>query len=199
MTDWSKSTHQKKIEKFMRLAGQTVRDKPGKPTDKERILRARLILEEALELIHDGLGIDIIISTDKSDSNLRNNIMGSDFSPNPLILRGLEASMTFLPVKEFDLEKTIDGACDLSVVTIGTMSCVGVPDIPFLDIVDDNNLEKIEKGRIDEYGKLIKPEGHRPPDIKGLLLELETEHGTEHGKAETGDEEGSEDKRVEMG
>lgn len=187
MSKWVKSEHQKKIEKFMKLAGQTVRDKPGEPTDKERILRARLVLEEALELIHDGLGIDIVISQNESGRDLRNNTMSSGFNHCSLLLRDLEDNMVFLPVRDFNLEKTVDGACDLSVVTIGTMSCIGVPDIPFLDIVDDNNLEKIEKGKIDEYGKLVKPEGHRPPDIKGLLLEMEMHYG----EAKAGDQEGS--------
>ena len=69
--------------------------------------------------------------------------------------------------------ETIDGCCDLAVVTTGTLSACGVPDLPFQQAVDQNNLEKFGPGNtIRDDGKLIKPPGHKPPDIAGILSRL---------------------------
>ena len=65
-----------------------------------------------------------------------------------------------------DLCAIVDGCCDLSVVTIGTLSACGVPDELFLKLVDENNLAKFGDGHsIREDGKLIKPSDHKPPAI----------------------------------
>lgn len=79
------------------------------------------------------------------------------------------------PDKKLDLVEIIDGCCDLSVVNEGTLIACGVPDRPFLEEVDQNNLDKIEKGTTREDGKLIKPPDHRPPDIRSILVRLQTE------------------------
>ncbi|RME85522.1 MAG: hypothetical protein D6785_04320, partial [Planctomycetota bacterium] len=47
-----KSPHQKRVEEFMRLAGQEIPEVPTLPDEKTRLLRSKLILEEALETIH---------------------------------------------------------------------------------------------------------------------------------------------------
>jgi hypothetical protein len=67
----------------------------------------------------------------------------------------------------------VDGCCDLSVVTIGTLSACGVSDDPFLMEVDQNNLDKFGDGHsYREDGKLIKPPDHQPPRIEELLEDI---------------------------
>src|SRR5690606_33615746 len=84
-----------------------------------------------------------------------------------------DTSFKFVANNEFDLEKTVDGCCDLKVVTTGTLSSCGIPDELFQKEVDENNLKKFGPGHsYREDGKLIKPPGHQPPNIKGLLEEL---------------------------
>jgi predicted HAD superfamily Cof-like phosphohydrolase len=146
------SDHYQDVRGFMEKAGQTVRDKPTIPTEEERLLRARLILEEALETI-EALGFT---------PTMRHNMITMD---DVQFFNSNQAPMS--------LEDIADGCADLSVVTVGTLIACGIPDIPLLRLVDSNNLAKFGPGgHRDENGKWIKPPGHKPPDIAGLLKEL---------------------------
>lgn len=141
-----KSLHQRKVEAFMRKAGQEPPSKPCIPNAGTRLLRARLILEEALETI-TALGCKVQAE-----------------SGTPVLTAELDESFI---VK---LDDIVDGCCDVSVVTIGTLSACGIPDMPVLDIVDENNLAKFGPGsyRRDD-GKWIKPPGHKPPDFRPIF------------------------------
>lgn len=140
-----KSLHQQRVERFMMLAGQKVRFNPltDSPSDEERLLAARLLLEEVFETIEKGLGIDVW-----EDQT--------------------EALGFRLEIKRpFDLVETVDGCVDVSVVNTRILSVIGVPDLPVQQMVDENNLQKFGPGssrRPD--GKLVKPKNHEPPKIK---------------------------------
>lgn len=137
-----KSIHQEKVELFMKKAGQDVPDKPCIPDEKTRILRAKLIFEEAMETI-EALGISIIPLMDKVR-------YVADLKP--------------------DLIKIADGCADIKVVTTGTLSACGLPDEEIQDTVDDANLRKFGPGyKIREDGKLIKPPDFQPPDLKSII------------------------------
>jgi predicted HAD superfamily Cof-like phosphohydrolase len=162
-----KSDHQQRIEKFMHLAGQDMPVAPTTPSEEVRILRAKLILEEALETIYKGLGVYVLIN-----NKPKYDVIDISNTSHP---RALE--MVFQAHGQFNMEETIDGCCDLSVVTIGTLSTLGVPDKPFLEEVDNNNLAKFGPGGYrNDYGKWVKPPGHKPPDINRILSELTLDH-----------------------
>lgn len=147
-----KSEHQLNVEAFMLRAKQEVPIVPTPLPAYVRILRAKLIFEEAMETITKGLGVKVI---------------GTHFSDGSL------EALAFKLDGDFDMVETIDGVCDLSVVGVGTLSAMGVPDLPFIRAVDANNLEKFAPGyswRID--GKLQKPPGHKPPDLRRILENL---------------------------
>lgn len=148
-----KTEHQKRIEEFMKLAGQSVPEKPIMPDIDTRKLRAKLILEEALETI-EGLGFDLDTNPSIGDSRYH-------FYSN-----GLKLVDNGNP----SLESIADGCADISVVTIGTLSACGISDKNILEMVDNNNLAKFGPGgyRRDD-GKWVKPPDHRPPDIAGEL------------------------------
>jgi predicted HAD superfamily Cof-like phosphohydrolase len=150
-----KTEHQKRIELFMRAAGQDLYDWPVVPDAETRILRAKLILEEAFETIEEGLGIRV---------RLNLNRIASD--------RVRAEMLEFEPSLEPDLIELADGCADLSVVTIGTLSACGISDQSLLEEVDAANLRKFGPGsyrRAD--GKWIKPPDFRPPDIAKVLRE----------------------------
>lgn len=67
-----------------------------------------------------------------------------------------------------DLVETIDGMCDLLVVTYGTAVECGVDLEPYWNAVHKSNMAK-KGGATREDGKKLKPEGWQPPDIAGLL------------------------------
>jgi len=159
-----KTAHQRRVEEFMLLAAQNVGSRPALPTQNERVLRAQLILEEALETI-EALGVEV-------ELHVRDMANVADYLRMTL---NTETKKTFTALSDEDasLIDIADGCADLSVVTIGTLSACGIPDKPLLRLVDQNNLDKFGPGHsYSETGKLIKPPGHRPPDIDTLLTLL---------------------------
>lgn len=155
LLDAMKTEHQLRVEEFMKKAKQNLPERPTEPSSEVRILRAKLILEECLETIWKGLGVKVYRRLDEHES-IEIKEEGLQF-----------AVSSDLP---FDMIELIDGCMDISVVTTGTLSACGVPDKPFLELVDQNNLDKFGPGHSwREDGKLIKPPGHKPPDIQGTL------------------------------
>lgn len=147
-----RSKHQQNIDKFMRLANQVVPVYPMVPDEPTRILRVRLILEEAFETA-EAFGVQVGRK--------------GGFNTPAIIFEDLQ----FQIVGECDLVKVVDGCADISVVTIGTLSACGVSDCAVLETVDLNNLAKFGPGghRDPETGKWIKPKDHPVPDIPAVL------------------------------
>ncbi len=142
-----RSEHQKRVDEFMRLANQELPITPVMPGAAVRKLRANIILEEALETIQ-GLGFTVTLRPFDNSFGLEETC-----APN--------------------LIEAVDGCCDLRVVTTGTLSALGVSDEPVQLEVDLNNLAKFGPGGYRrEDGKWMKPPGHQPPDILGVLRKL---------------------------
>lgn len=143
------SDHQLRVEELMRLAKQPIPNAPTIPDASVRTLRAKLILEEALEAV-EALGI--IVNTDYIHIR-RDNLV---FRVNPNA--------------QLDLSEIIKECCDIAVVTTGTLSACGVKDRVPNKLVDENNLQKFGPGH--SYrpdGKLIKPPNHPKPDINAEI------------------------------
>ena len=147
------SDHQKRIIDFMRKAKQEIPNSPTLPEFVILRLRAKLIAEEAIELIN-ALGFTLFCKGVKVE--FQNLKLHHEFGP--------------------DILGIMDGCGDLSVVTIGTLASCGIPDIPVLELIDENNLAKFGPGHsIDPNGKLIKPPDHQPPDLDKLLSDLRSQ------------------------
>lgn len=157
-----KTAHQERIEEFMRLAGQELPATPCIPSEEVRLLRARLILEEALETI-DALGV--VLRAPSAACSYNDGVTLDDFEFDPyLIVNGKEVA------KEPNLVEIADGCADISVVTIGTLSACGIADYDLLRVVDDSNLAKFTgDAHHRDDGKWIKPSDWKPPDIVGVL------------------------------
>lgn len=156
----SKSNHQWRIEEFMRKAGQELPAKPCIPSEEVRLLRAKLILEEALETIQ-ALGFNVELTWQRT-------------SPGGQVERVwqqvLIKDVVFEEMHEPNLVEIADGCADISVVTIGTLSACGMDDQELLALIDKSNLDKFSgDAHRNELGKWIKPSDWRPPDIAGLL------------------------------
>ncbi len=139
--------HYQRVKTFMEKAGQATPTEVRIPDAHTRSLRARLILEEALETIH-ALGISV-------------EVMGQEVSIE---------SCEFASDKPVDLEGVADGCADISVVTVGTLIAFGIEDEELLREVDEANLRKFGPGSYArEDGKWIKPQDWTPPDISRVL------------------------------
>lgn len=144
--------HYERIASFMQKAGQDTPTIPAVPDDATRLLRAKLILEEALETIQ-GLGVGVQVTGE-----------------NPTITDAKATPLEFFIHGEADIEEVADGCADISVVTIGTLIAFGIDDEPLLEEVDNANLRKFAPGSYRrEDGKWMKPPGWTPPDITGVL------------------------------
>lgn len=134
--------HIDNVETLMRGARQVVGQSLRTPSPEERILRAKLIYEEALETI-EALGVDFVLGK--------------------FIDAGAE---------NYNPEKVLDGACDLAVVTNGTLISCGLQWVfPYaLERVDQNNLTKVGPGAVwREDGKMLKPPGYKPVELGDLI------------------------------
>lgn len=152
-----KTPHYQRVEKFMQLAGQDTPQELTELTPEQRVLRARLNWEETVkELILDGLGVDIWIGPYKLA-----DLLAAD-------------KPEFSATRQYNAKEVIDGCMDTFVVTTGILVSMGLPDEPFQEEVDRNNLAKFGPGghKDEETGKWIKPPGHQPPDIAGVLQRL---------------------------
>lgn len=159
MTDVRRTLHQQRVNEFMAKAGQEVPAHPCIPDEKVRLLRARLILEEAMETIL-ALGIDL---------NVRYTGVGAG-GEIPVTKKSIRFDVN--PTRQPDLIEIADGCADISVVTTGTLSACGIADLPLLEEVDRSNLDKFrgDAHRCPDTGKWIKPTDWTAPDIVQVLI-----------------------------
>jgi predicted HAD superfamily Cof-like phosphohydrolase len=148
-----------RIKEFMRGAGQPTPESYHELTEAERVIRARLILEETLETIVLGLGVQVGVRGLHDVVQISRPENGGKFMEQFV----LNAEWEYDPV-EF-----VDGVVDIHVVSRGSLIAAGIPDEAFQEEVDDNNLLKIANGHLNEHGKLVKPVGHPAPNISGIL------------------------------
>lgn len=137
-------------EEFMRRGGQSMGNLVGNPmamdqfTHELRELRIRLLLEEVKEYL---AGEGAIV-----DENL--NLIG--FRGNP------------------DLVEIMDGLLDIQVISHGTaLAYFGtrLTDNAANEVLWSNLSKVVGEGlpMLREDGKILKPPGWQPPDIKGVL------------------------------
>jgi hypothetical protein len=183
--DPQQTKHQFRIELLMHCAKHAVPLVPFLPDEKVRKLRAKLMLEECLEAVHN-LGFDVKIG----DNNWKCQSCGARFAEYvngcPKCNKGsvhdepdLETvqmdNLEFIPNGHENLVGIADGCADTSVVTIGTLSACGIKDNPLLEEVDGNNLGKFGPEAIangagyNADGKWVKAKNHPKPDIEGVL------------------------------
>ena len=152
-----RTAHQARIEAMMCRAGQSISKVPVLPSLETRLARAKLVMEEALELT-EALGIGIVVFSNEPQQRPLLGITRTNYKCFPR--SDIEPNLTEI-AKE---------AADVSVVAIGTLSACGIKDNELLKLVDNNNLAKFGPGGYkDENGKWIKPPNHPKPEVKELL------------------------------
>ena len=148
------------VREFMIPSGQTINESPMISSDKDVYLRSRLILEEVTEFIFAALG-----KTEEA-------------SP---VLAHLGYAMTHLmdiankgvAIKEVDMQEMFDAVIDIEVINLGTALTFGFPVEDGFKEVHRSNMSKILPDGTclrDDNGKILKPEGYSPPDLKTVLL-----------------------------
>lgn len=120
---------------------------PNIPAIRDGELRAALIIEEALETAAALVGC-------RRAAELVHEAL-SDMPTNA----------------QPDLVAAIDGIVDTIYVAYGAAEALGIDLEPFYDEVHASNMAKAN-GKINAIGKLEKPADWTPPDIAGVLAQL---------------------------
>jgi predicted HAD superfamily Cof-like phosphohydrolase len=154
------------VREFMETFGQEVPVKPTLPDEKTRVLRARLIYEEAMETVR-ALGCDLVArGHDGEDVSASFSIEAGD---HPVDMVGIA-----------------DGCADILVVTHGCALACGIDIYPVFNEVHRSNMSKLwtneETGekevRKREDGKVLKSPDYSPADVKGELFKQHWEEWT---------------------
>ncbi|APU89020.1 HAD hydrolase-like protein [Virus Rctr197k] len=139
------------VRDFHRVMDAPAPDRPKLDLSTYRFeLRAKLILEEALEFI-DACGCFAEVTPDDDDDGHYMTVDGPHETPN--------------------WSEMIDALCDIMYVTVGAAIEMGIDLQPFFDLVHEANMKKAA-GPVREDGKKLKPPGWQPPDIQGLLTTM---------------------------
>lgn len=85
-----------------------------------------------------------------------------------------ESGETVRAIRRGDLVEAVDGLCDTIYTCLGAAVSFGVRLGPIFAEVHRTNMLK-EGGARRADGKILKPEGWRPPDVAGLLRRQEQE------------------------
>jgi NTP pyrophosphatase (non-canonical NTP hydrolase) len=88
-----------------------------------------------------------------------------------------EISETLDAIDKNDLVKIADGICDSIVVLLGTAVTYGIDIRPIWDEIHKTNMAK-KGGKLRADGKLLKPEGWKPPEVERLIKEQQGVFGT---------------------
>lgn len=147
------------VAEFMTAFGQPVRTSPTADiTPEERLLRVRLVVEEALEFA-EAMGC--IVSAPEGSGG---------------VLASKKVDVVMDEFADIDLVEAADAIADLVVVTKGSAHTLGINVDAVFDAVHTTNMAKMDpatgKPVIREWdGKVIKPEGWVPPTeaIKAIL------------------------------
>lgn len=141
---------QAQVADFHEATGSDIGESPAFGGPEQRDLRAKLILEEAVETVAAlGFTVEALLFATPNKQNMPIATFTKSY-PEP------------------DLVETIDGICDLMYVGLGTAVAMGVDIEPHFDEVHRANMTKIG-GPVREDGKRLKPEGWLPPDHEKII------------------------------
>ncbi len=148
--DHAQSPGFQRVRRFMQKCGQRTPDVPFEPTQEDRKRMAAVLLEEIIETIEKGLGVNVVWKHDKESRRL--------------------SEPSFHIMGPFDMVEAVDGALDTIVTARAILIGCGVADWDLEEAIDTNNLAKFGPGSCTrEDGKHMKPPNHPAPPIALLL------------------------------
>jgi len=163
-----KSDIRKQVEEFMIAAKQEVKSSPGVPDEKIVRLRAKLVMEEAFELLEAVFSLNKVTEQDKEELRKGN---GGSYAMARSVIDGI---MNNCPI-DVDMVEVADACGDIDYVVEGTRLAFGINGKPIADEVQRTNMAKFGPGSWvrESDGKQMKPPGWEPPDIAKLLKDQE--------------------------
>ena len=158
---------QEDIVTLMKQFSQQVKESPELPDLHTRLLRARLVFEEAIEFVK-GCGCTITMT-----------IAGLNGAEETAVIDDIGVVLD--PNGKPDLAEYVDGCIDQLVVTYGALNAAGVKAQPAWDEVQRSNMSKawphdgdwnpILKVHKRPDGKFIKSPTYSPADLRRVIDE----------------------------
>lgn len=156
-----KTTRAQDVRAFHEACGLPVGD-PAAPglTHEEARLRAKLIAEEAVEVMH-ALGLtQEEVAWAFAGASVAQGVKDGGWPAHP----GMAP----------DMARVAKECADLAYVTEGTLVQAGLPAEEVWRVVHESNMAKAGGPRRDD-GKLLKPDRWTPPDVAGVLAKAQRE------------------------
>jgi len=153
-------TTRARVREFFTVMGQELPERVSVPDDKTVQLRAKLVVEETLELVESLIaddwkpGVCSVLSPFETTKWLRDAL-------NRLLV---EAELSV------DLPAFADACTDIDYVVEGARLAFGIDGEPIMKLVHEANLKKLGGPIRESDGKRLKPEGWQPPDVEGALI-----------------------------
>jgi predicted HAD superfamily Cof-like phosphohydrolase len=147
------------VEAFQKMIGFEAPPFPQAATAEVMRQKLRVFMEEAFEAIEATVFRDAIIHDGTGHTwgdrvrEFKNHCLSRIVDKMPVAV---------------DLDGLIDACADIDYTCEGLRQAIGVHDAePYADEVQRANMDK-RGGHLDANGKWRKPEGWRPPDIRGI-------------------------------
>jgi predicted HAD superfamily Cof-like phosphohydrolase len=148
---------QAQVREFHEKFGVKINENPTMPELKERILRANLILEEALEFV-EAMGLKLEI------------VDGLDYTSFPV---DQFCKIKLTDKGGSDLISAADAIADLNYVVAGAAVTMGLDTEKLGDEVHRSNMSKVwPDGTVhhrESDGKVLKPPTYSPPDLESII------------------------------
>lgn len=144
------SRHANMVREFHEAFGHPVSDTLTEQTEELRLLRVRLVFEEAIELA-EALGVDVSVRPTRFEHRLSVEVLGG-VSP--------------------DMVEAADALGDLEYVTHGASLVFGIPQARTFEEIHRSNMSKLgEDGKpiYREDGKVLKGPNFSPPDLVRVM------------------------------
>lgn len=147
----------------------------SEPAPRAIMLRARLVIEEALEFVK-ACGYKVARAGDYQDQVKRwhagvapgvalHEYLGVSYQEYSDMLEG---KLVLLKIGEPNFPEMVDALMDDLYVNFGACDAFGIDADPFFAEVHNTNMRKLD-GPTDEFGKRLKPPGWQPPRIAAML------------------------------
>lgn len=155
------------VAAFVRKFGQSRRESPGWPDQRDLDMRIRLISEEYKETLN-AAGYEVTLEVTRPQFEDGEHVGGLVIvDERDDIGFGLDGQEAY-EHEERDLAEMADGLIDLEYVTLGTHETLGIDSNPLWAEVNAANMRK-EGGATRHDGKILKPRDWVGPDIEGAL------------------------------
>ena len=134
-----KSEIRKQVEEFMNAAGQEVKDSPESPSDEVVRLRAKLVMEEAFEMLEALFDLESKPEVKDYYQTLKG---------------GIKELVEEFPI-DVDMVEFADACADIDYVVEGGRLAFGINGKPIADEVQRTNMAKFGEGSWIVTGKLF--------------------------------------------